>query len=803
LSAKSPSEKLREIDVRLAEIESEKTRLLDRKKQLLATNQLIPSSRFSLAQKVEIFRRLFRGRTDVFATRWENAQGRSGYAVACHNEWVTGVCNKPKVKCGDCPNRHYKTLDEQVIYDHLAGKHVVGLYPLLPDSTCHFLAVDFDKDEWKDTVLALAHVCRQFDVPYAIEVSRSGNGAHLWIFFSEAIQAGLARRLGFGLLDKAMEIHAGLSFESYDRLFPNQDLMPEGGFGNLIALPLQQEKRQQGKTIFVDDHLRPIDDQWEFLAGLNVITTDSVDRLADDLAPQNLVVPLAESPFTEALSAETTAPWEQSLRIDHDKIPDCPRKIAIALSNHIYIKLSDIPAKLTARLRRVASFSNPVFFKKQAMRFSTHGTPRYITCARIGGGYLSLPRGCLDDVVSLLDEQGIDVEFDDKRIRGTLLDKLSFIGELRSDQQEAVERMGQYDTGILHAPTAFGKTVAAIGVISHRKVSTLILTHSRQLLDQWKERLGSFVSGVEVGVVGGGKKRPSGEIDIATYQSLIDKKNNLVSDLIDQYGQVIIDECHHISAPRYEMVLNEVKARYVMGLTATPNRQDGHQKIMFMVAGPVRQKVKSDVGSNFEQQVIVRRRYDPVLEKLNQVEEKLHISAVYRSLVENASRNRQIIDDVLEKVHGGAHCLVLTERREHAEILSQSLRDQEIVTVVLRGAMRAKEQAAAEELLDDAQVIVATGKYIGEGFDLPRLDTLFLALPIAWKGTLAQYAGRIHREAEGKDMVTIYDYVDSSVPMLNRMFNKREKGYKAMGYDIQYGTADQNMNIIEYSGNGH
>jgi len=277
---------------------------------------------------------------------------------------------------------------------------------------------------------------------------------------------------------------------------------------------------------------------------------------------------------------------------------------------------------------------------------------------------------------------------------------------------------------------------------------------------------------------------------------LIDKKNNLVSDLIDQYGQVIIDECHHISAPRYEMVLNEVKARYVMGLTATPNRQDGHQKIMFMVAGPVRQKVKSDVGSNFEQQVIVRRRYDPVLEKLNQVEEKLHISAVYRSLVENASRNRQIIDDVLEKVHGGAHCLVLTERREHAEILSQSLRDQEIVTVVLRGAMRAKEQAAAEELLDDAQVIVATGKYIGEGFDLPRLDTLFLALPIAWKGTLAQYAGRIHREAEGKDMVTIYDYVDSSVPMLNRMF-------KAMGYDIQYGTADQNMNIIEYSGNGH
>ena len=282
------------------------------------------------------------------------------------------------------------------------------------------------------------------------------------------------------------------------------------------------------------------------------------------------------------------------------------------------------------------------------------------------------------------------------------------------------------------------------------------------------------------------RKKPTRYIDVATYQSLIDKKDNSVNPIIQEYGQVIIDECHHISAPRFEMVLNEVRAKYVLGLTATPDRQDGHQKIIFMLAGPIRHKVKIDHASKFEQRVVVSQfEYQPPASLIHS-ESRPHIAEVYAWLAENQERNGRIIADVIENINQGKHPLVLSERREHAEQLNQLLMNKGFKTVILRGAMRVKERKEANEQLAQAQVIVATGKYIGEGFDLPRLDSLFLAMPISWKGTLAQYAGRIHRESEGKELVTIFDYVDSSLPMLQRMYLKREKGYKVMGYKVSF-----------------
>ncbi len=568
-----------------------------------------------------------------------------------------------------------------------------------------------------------------------------------------------------------MERHPGLSFDSYDRLFPNQDMMPDGGFGNLIALPLQHEARSRGCTVFVDDKLTPYPDQWGLLSQQKTV---SLAQLRDMVGNE---------PVTDAI-AEVALPWEQSLPVETGMITGCPGSITLTLANHIYMKLSDIPGPLAARVKRIASFANPVFFKTQALRFSTHGIPRYISCARIEQGYLSVPRGCFDELQALLLEQGITVEVDDRRMPGQLLPGVSLKATLRRDQQKAVTALTNHDTGILHAPTAFGKTVTAIGIVAKRQINTLILTHSRQLLDQWKERLETFVKGASVGVIGGGKKKPTGQIDVATYQSLINKNDNTVSNLIREYGQIIIDECHHISAPRYEMLLNEVSARYVVGLTATPDRQDGHQKIMFMVAGPVRHKVRAEPGSKFVQRVIVRERHETPSTDLSQGGERPHIASVYRWLAESSARNQDIVQDVVHCVKNRANCLLLTERREHAETLATLLEAESISSVVLRGGMRARERRMAETQLKEAQVIVATGQYIGEGFDLPRLDTLFLALPIAWKGTLSQYAGRIHRDADGKQEVTIYDYLDTSLPMLERMFRKREKGYKAMGYQF-------------------
>ncbi|OUS03092.1 DNA helicase [Gammaproteobacteria bacterium 42_54_T18] len=767
------------------ELESERNKLLKIREELIHqvstqnVQEEIALLDISVNQKVELFKSLFKGRPDVFANRWENLKGRSGYSVSCHNEWVPGVCNKPRIKCNECPNRKYKSLNERVIYDHLAGKQVVGLYPLLGDNTCHLLAADFDKNGWQDAVKAMAQACLQFEIPHAVEISRSGNGAHLWVFFSEPVLARDARLLGFGLLDKAMDIHPNLSFEAYDRLFPNQDLMPEGGFGNLIALPLQYKARKLGNSQFVDCNLTPYPDQWRFLSQVKKISTKQLGDFIGQLTPKS------------QQAVDSLPPWEQGLKINPTQISNCPMQIVITLANHIYIKIDALPPQLIARLKRLASFSNPIFFKTQALRFSTHGIPRYITCARIEQGYLSLPRGCLDEAATLFEEQDIAVDIDDKRQLGQKLSSLKFLGKLRKDQAKAVRAMSKHNTGVLHAPTAFGKTVAAIGLISKRKTNTLILTHSRQLIEQWQERLQFFLSGAEIGIIGGGKKKPTGQIDIATYQSLISKKDTYsgtggVNPLIQDYGQIIIDECHHISAPSFERVLNEVRSAFVLGLTATPDRQDGHQKIIFMLAGPIRHKVKANHAESFEQHVVVNQLSHEAPNSLANPETRPRISDVYSWLANDKLRTQRILDDIATAVAKGKNPLVLTERREHAELINKELIKSGFQTVILRGGMRAKERTAANEQLSDTQIIVATGKYVGEGFDLPRLDTLFLALPIAWKGSLAQYAGRIHRESEGKDQVTIFDYVDSSLPMLERMFRKREKGYKAMGYQLAY-----------------
>ncbi len=388
----------------------------------------------------------------------------------------------------------------------------------------------------------------------------------------------------------------------------------------------------------------------------------------------------------------------------------------------------------------------------------------------------------------LLTEQNIGIDIDDKREIGNKLKNIRFLGELRDDQKQAVKRLTAHNVGILHAPTAFGKTITAIGVIVKRKVNTLILTHTRQLNDQWKERLSAFLEGVHIGVVVGGRRKPTGSIDIATYQSLLNRKDNSVDPLLLDYGQVIIDECHHISAPNYDRLLSEVRARYVLGLTATPERQDGHQPIIFMQAGPIRHRVKVSKHTVFEQRVYVRLISEIPSENAISADTKPHIANVYRWLMESEGRNTMIVKDVIAAVKNGGNPLVLTERRDHADLLSKLLADQGFETVVLRGAVRAKERKQAMEKATVAQVLIATGKYIGEGFDLPRLDTLFLALPISWKGTLAQYAGRIHRMADSKERVAIYDYVDADFPMLQRMFQRRCKGYQAMGYSLVDGV---------------
>ncbi|MFV1873473.1 MAG: TOTE conflict system archaeo-eukaryotic primase domain-containing protein [Oleiphilus sp.] len=445
-----------EIDARLSELEDEKNQLLALREQLQQPSPISPDSNsYTPEQKIAIFRGLFRGRTDIFANRWQNKQGRSGYSVACNNEWVQGTCHKPRIKCQDCNHRQFTELNDEIIYRHLAGQQIVGLYPLMPDNTCYFLAADFDKGQWQDEVNAMSKACRKFEIPHAIEISRSGNGAHLWIFFNEKVPAKEARLLGFGLLDKAMEFYPNLSFDSYDRLFPNQDILPEGGFGNLIALPLQKEARISGNSSFVNNDLNVIQDQWQHLAQMESISHNTLTKLLTQISPNSAL-------FKEQEVIENRPPWEATAKTKPLILENSPKKVSVTLANHVYFDLSEIPSALAARLRRLASFSNPVFFKTQALRFSTHGIPRFISCARIEQGYLAIPRGCLDEALELLTESQIDVQLDDQRERGPKLKATKSLVKLRKNQQAAVRAMSKHDAGILHAPTAFGKTVTAL-----------------------------------------------------------------------------------------------------------------------------------------------------------------------------------------------------------------------------------------------------------------------------------------------------------------------------------------------------
>ncbi|HGS5588101.1 TOTE conflict system archaeo-eukaryotic primase domain-containing protein [Vibrio parahaemolyticus] len=759
-------QKIHELKKELAQLEQQKQRLLTQE----AINKEA-ACEMSPQQKLSIYQSYFKGNTQCYAHRWQNQQGRSGYAIACENEWHQGLCGKPKVKCLECPNQAFKPLDDAAMYAHLTGKEVVGLYPMLAGNTCWLLAVDFDKSDWQEASLAYVEVCKLNGIDCLLERSRSGQGAHVWIFFAQATDAKVARQLGFYLLDEAMKIHGALSFDSYDRLFPNQDVLPIGGIGNLIALPLQKQARANGNSVFVDQSFTPYSDQWEMLASMGRLSIEKIELLLESRVEHR----------NDAEDGVSIKPWERTVNTTV-AIPDKPKALDIVLANRLYLPISQVPNPLIAQFKKLASFSNPKFFKAQGLRLSTNGISRFICLAELDSGYLSLPRGCWDEVKSICLELGIALQVTDNRFVGQALADMTFVGSLRSAQSKAIDELMQHDIGVLHAPTAFGKTVTAIGLIQRRGVNTLILVHNRQLVDQWQERLKTFIQGIDIGVYTGIKKKPTGQVDIATYQSLINRSDNSVHSLVKEYGQIIVDECHHLSAPQYEQVLSEAHAKYVVGISATLERRDGHQPIIFMQAGRVRHSIKLDRNNQFAQ---VLDRQDLNLEvplHLSSNEPKPHISEIYRWLMLHPVRNAAIVEGIQNEVANGRVPIVLTERREHANIIAGLLNDAGITHQILVGSMKKKQQAEVMSKLDSTQVIVATGRFVGEGFDLPRLDTLILALPVSWKGSLIQYVGRIQRDYKGKEKVKVIDYVDAKIPMLLRMFNKREKGYRALGF---------------------
>ncbi|MDD7256350.1 TOTE conflict system archaeo-eukaryotic primase domain-containing protein [Bullifex porci] len=752
-------------------------------------------------EKINLFKSLFVGREDVFALRWFNAKsGKSGYSPVCENKWQSGKCDMKKYSCADCPFKLPARLSDQFIFNHLAGRDsvcrdVIGLYPLMEGDLCQFLALDFDNhgnkiSQWKSDILAVKKVCNEYSIPSCIEISRSGNGAHLWIFFSEKVPAKQARNLVTNLLKAAMKKNHSISFESFDRMFPNQDEMPKGGYGNLIALPLQGHSVKQGHSVFVNDDFRPFDDQWKYLSSVQKLQEKDLNRAVKELLAitGDFHVRRNEDDENKQVSSinKVTFNVESKKEVIKD---DFTEPVQITLSNQIYIKKKGISEHALGIMRRTAVFLNPEYFKKLRMHLPLYNIPRYIDCSKETDSELILPRGNFAEITEMLKKAEVEYTISYDRETGNKVDVV-FKSELYEEQKTALKALLKSDCGVLSAGTGFGKTVTAAALISERKINTIIIVQNHNLLEQWKKSIKEFL-GITAGTIAGGKDKSTGIIDIAIVNSLTEKGSDEVRPRSYKYGMVIVDECHHVSAFTTENLVNSFKAKYVYGLTATPVRRDGHQHIIFMQCGPI---LYSTTTKQINEVQGFAHYFQPRFTSFHTVENKEEkepgINDYYEKMCQSDARNQLIIEDVIKSVENRRTPLILSDRISHLEYLEEKLKSAAKNVILITGKGTQKQKKEQLEKLksvsdDESLIVLATGKYAGEGFDLPRLDTLMLALPFSWKGMLQQYCGRLHRNFEGKEEVQIFDYVDIRIPTFDRMYQNRLKGYKQLGYKLK------------------
>lgn len=735
----------------------------------------------SREDSVKIFMNYFKGRNDVYPylSIDKNNPNIKYYIPACTNEWKNGVCNKTMgKKCKTCQYRENKPISKETIYKHMYGNYPIGIYPLLENDTCFFLSLDFDdKDSKKDIksdVLAFASVCDKYEVPIAIERSRSGNGIHIWMFFDTNIKAITARKLGSLLLSKTMEI-SNISISSFDRMFPNQDTLPKGGYGNLIALPFQNEPSKYGNTLFIDRNFILIKNQMQYLSSIHKLTEIEVFEKIKQLSNETIDI------------SHEIIDMQNEVKVKSKNNIDYPKSIKVILKDMVYIDKANLDGVVKNSFRRLATFANPEFYKKQKLRMSVYNVPMVIDCSKEDEKYLNLPRGTYDYLESLCNVNNIEIISKDERFVGNKIE-VKFNGSLKEEQQIAIDHMLKYDNGILCAPTGFGKTVIGCKLIAERKVNTLILVNKIQLLNQWKDRIKEFLDVKEVGEISSKKKNITNVIDVVSVKSLWNNGN--VLDIAKNYGMIIIDECHHTAAYTFEQAINTGNAKYVYGISATPERENGHTPIIKMQCGDIRYKVDSlkfNKKLNIPMKVIAKKSH---LNFTNQNIDNYELNEINDLIAKDIIRSENIIKDIKKEYDNGKNILVLTERLELMNYIYDKLSKYTnnifkyyggIGKKILKSYMELNNQINENK---DNKIIVATGSYIGEGFDDSKLDVLFLTMPISGQTRVTQYAGRLHRQDSNKKEILIYDYIDDNFSKTRNMFLKRKKTYEKLGYEI-------------------
>lgn len=733
-------------------------------------------------QDIALYKSLFKGRTDIFANRYYNKKQQK-YVYAPVYQWQQDA-GSSMIKVDGKGNRLYERFEDKFLVNHLNGQKFLGIYPILKDDTCYFLALDFDKNEWQAAVKAIAKVSEEHGLVASIEKSQSGQGAHVWFFFDEALSCKLVRRLGTLLLTQAMTVEPSISFSCFDRMFPSQDTLPKKGFGNLIALPLQGNRVLEGKSVFLDKNLNPYQNQWDYLASILKCSRKKVESTISQLEDESDLHYYKEEQLKPVdLLAETSEEMLDTL--------------VVYESNVLTIKKSELTKKILLKLKGLSSFHNPEFYQRQAMRQSTYNYPRVISLFNETKDEVYIPRGLKKQLKQIAN----DVQIVDMTTKGEKVN-VTFNAKLSKEQKEALEITKKQNMGIISAYTGFGKTVLACKMIAHKKVNTLILVQNKNLADQWKRELHKFLSikneplveftdkgrqkkKDKVGQIYGSKFKRSNLVDVATFQSLGNKDS--MQEILDRYGMVIIDECHHVAAFTFEKVLKNCKMQFIYGLSATPKRKDGHDPIIFMRCGEIIWKAEKRIKNNSKQ--ILIPRFITTGEEFGDAIVTNEIHENYRLITENPDRNLMITKDILNNVKNGRHILVISERLEHLKQLSKDLSSIEPSLTIYELNGKIKETKRKEVLHNlqnesSSYVLLATGKYVGEGFDLESLDTICVTMPISWGGLLQQYLGRLQRNLAGKSELLAYDYVDFMIPMFSNMYQKRLTTYRKLGYEV-------------------